>query len=520
MNQSLNSSFTRTTPFLIQRFLINFSLLVVALLLFSTAILAEASTASQPFKTKTADGTHLSSDVPFSALERKLLNASQVTEQVRAIQQPATQNLAATANPTPCKMMVFQTPIRCILQTSGIYGVGAGASAADIAVVIPGCTEVAVGTTFAANTPAAGVSACYQFVVTNTATVASQVLLPADVGGIAELYIEFPNTLGLKIADAQSPSSPLNLNVATAYRRVVLMIRPASGIGGQTMSIGIGVPAVPIPGQLNDDPSRAKVIKMNDTVSGTIQASGQSQFYYFYPTTNRQTSAELYANFASNQVAGYRLAQRSAAGVFSWGEEVPLTSLLETAPQTVTGLTPTPTGSTTMNGIMIRVENITAAIGNFKVRAGVKTAYIFDRNSWNNENLTRMYEVASGRRQAYSYLGVWLDLKDADGLPVAGEQVQYDLYQDEERLERISGTAVSDALGHVSFVPQLPPCRGRDQNQRNSNFGGDDSWLMNGQKAKIEMRLPNAVPVSPNTEDYRSTIYFYNICSETHTRPR
>lgn len=515
MNQSRYARFTLNIPFLIQHFLRKFTLVVAALLLFSTAILAEAATASQPYKTKTADGTHISSDVPFSALERKLLSAPKVTGTVPTIQPFGMQNLVATANPTPCKLMVFQAPIRCILQTTGNYGIGGGASAADIAAVIPGCTQVAVGTTFAANTPAAGVSACYQFVVTNTATVASQVLLPADVGGIAELYIEFPNTLGGKATDAQSPSSPLNLNVTTAYRRVVLMIRPASGIGGQTMSIGIGVPAVPIPGQLNDDPSRAKVLKMNDTVSGTIQASGQNRFYYFYPTTNRQTSAQLYANFASNQVAGYRLAQRSAAGVFSWNEEVPLTSLLETDPQTITGLTPTPTGSTTINGIMIRVENQTAAIGNFKVRAGVKTAYIFSQGTWNNENLTRIYDVARGLRQAHSYIGVWVELKDADGLPVAGEQVQYDLYQDASGTGRVSSTAVSDQSGRINFVSQLPYCFGVNRNVLNIDYSiPADRWSMNGQKAKFNVRLPNSVPPPPEENDI--DMEFYNVCSETY----
>jgi hypothetical protein len=520
MNQSLYSGSTRTLPFSIQHLARNFALLATVLLLFATSLLAEAAPAAQPFKTKTANGTVISSDVPFSALERKLLDAnsaSRITDLVRALPQPALQNLATVANPTPCKWIVFQTPFRCVLPTAGVYGVGPGTSTADIGPVVPGCTEVAVGTAFAANTPAAGGSACYQFVVTNSATVANQVILPPDVGGIAELYIEFPNTAGLKITDAQSPSSPLNLNVATAYRRVVLMVRPAAGLGGQSMSIGIGVPAVPIPGTTNDDPSRPKIIKMNDTVSGTIQTSGQNQFYYFYPTTNRQTTAEIYASFPSNQVAAVRLAQRSPTGTFIWGTEIQLTSSDATAPQTVTGLPPTPTGSTTINGIMIRVSKTAGAAGTFEVRAGVKTAFISTWSTWNNENLTRLYDVASGLRQAFSYLGVGMDLKDADGLPVAGEQVQYDLYQDTLKSDYVSGTAVSDGSGHVSFVPHFPPCAGRDFNQINIEYASPrDYWRMTGQKARIEVRLPNAVPVAPNADGRNATILFYDVCSETY----
>jgi hypothetical protein len=102
-------------------------------------------------------------------------------------------------------------------------------------------------------------------------------------------------------------------------------------------------------------------------------------------------------------------------------------------------------------------------------------------------------------------------------LPVAGQQVQYDLYQDAMKSDYVSGTAVSDASGHVSFVPKFPQCSGRDFNQLNVVFAiPRDCWRMTGQKAKIEVRLPNAVPSAPNADGNSATIKFYNVCSETY----
>lgn len=158
-----------------------------------------------------------------------------------------------------------------------------GSSPSDIPGVIPDCTQVTVGSTYAVTTPAPGVRACFQYVVQASAAVSSQVILPATISAATvELFAELPNTASFKVALAQSPSNPLDVSATGAYTRYVLMVRLADGPGGQPYNIGIGVPANPLPGALNDDPSRPTFVPMNDTKTGTISTTGQSNFYYFF----------------------------------------------------------------------------------------------------------------------------------------------------------------------------------------------------------------------------------------------
>ena len=174
-----------------------------------------------------------------------------------------------------------------------------------------------------------------------------------------------------------------------------------------------------------------------------------------------------------------------------------------------------------MNGVMIRVSKkvpYATTAQSFSNRVGVKTGYLSDSSVWNYEGLTRIYDVASGRQQAYSYIGVNLSVKDANGQPVKGEAVEVTVYQDEfgtPSAPKILGA--TNASGDFSVTPALTGCPSNATTQLNympSSPG--DHWQMVGRPGRIELKLPNATPISPNAPGAIRNVLFYRVCSETY----
>ena len=205
----------------------------------------------------------------------------------------------------------------------------AGTTTADIAPVVPGCAELPTGgtkidaTPAVVTSPAVGDYKCYQFVFNANSTINSQIRVPSDFVGIAELFAVSANGLGIKVADNISPNNPFSLGATAQYYRAALVLRSGGGLIGAPMSVGIGVPAPSLVGVVNDDPSRPSVVSMNQTITtpsipgGAAQTQyfAQSQYYYFYPTAVGQTSAELLVNFTTNQTVSVRTAQKTADGL-------------------------------------------------------------------------------------------------------------------------------------------------------------------------------------------------------------
>lgn len=409
----------------------------------------------------------------------------------------------------------------CLQSGPDVYAY-TGSSPSDIPGVIPDCTQVTVGSTYSVTTPVPGARACFQYVVQASATVSSQVILPATISAATvELFAELPNTAGFKVSLAQSPSNPLDVSATGAYARYVLMVRLADGPGGQPYNIGIGVPANPLPTALNDDASRPMFVPMNDTKTGVINTTGQSDFYYFYPTGPGQVTAEFLPAFTANQTVAWRKASRSPAGVYTSLAETVIAAGTSGLVQPLSSLTSTAAGATTINGVMIRVSKkvpYATTAQSFSNRVGVKTGYLSDSSVWNYEGLTRIYDVASGLQQAYSYIGVNLSVKDANNLPIKGEAVTVTVYQDENgspSAPMIAGT--TDASGNYTVSPSLTGCPSNATTQLNYNPSiPADHWRMVGRPGKIVLNVPNAVPVAPNAGGQTRTIRFYRVCSETY----
>ncbi|WP_326537902.1 hypothetical protein [Pseudorhodoferax sp.] len=482
-------------------------------------IVVDSATGTVRFVVTSPTG-ELTSDSPLSDQDKSMLKAS--AAQVQAMTgQSSGREQAQAVNPSPCKTYRFSGVQGCLQPGPDIVA-WSGASPADIAAVVDGCTQVTVGTVYSASTPPAGGRACFQYVVNASATVANQVILPLSItAATVELFAVLPNTLAFKAALAQSPSDPLNTSATGQYTRYVLMVRPADGPGGQNYSVGIGVPATPRPVVLNDDPSRPMVVAMNETKTGSIATTGQTDFYYFYPTTPGQTEAQFLPSFTANQTVTWRRASRSPAGVYSSLAEVVFGAGTTDQVQQLVPVTPTATGATTVNGVIIRVGRkapYATTTQPFSIRVGVKTGYLSTFGVWNNEPLNRIYTVASGFEQAQNYIGVNLSVKDANGQPVKGEAVTVTVFQDENgspSAPTIYGT--TDMFGNYAVSPSLSGCPSAAQTYLNyvSSSPGD-RWRMVGAMGKVVLDLPNAMPIAPNANGKTRTIKYFRVCSETY----
>jgi hypothetical protein len=479
--------------------------------------------------TNTPGQTEIVSSTPFTEFEKSLLLASS-PEQIDAILagQSATfrrsiaaavQGAATTAAstiPAACRMYRFIGVQGCLIVGTTLYGMPSGSSLADIAPLISGCKEIPMGGSFIGTTPAAGGASCYQFVFNQNATVNSEIRVPADFVGIAEMFSVLPNGVGLKVAASTSPTNPFAFSTTSQYYRVALVLRTSTGTGGQPVGVGIGVPAPGLPGPVNDDPSRPSAAAMNQTVSVATPSTNQSQYYYFFPTTPGQTTANLVVNFTANQTASYFPAQKSAAGVYTLGMGVTLNATDSNVVQHPSGLTPTPAGSAVQDGLMVRVASATAGaaiLEPFTLRAGVTTASIANVTASNDEGFTRIYPKLSGFLQAFSRLTMVVDVKDANGAPVAGERVLFTAYNDKnDNTNAQAYTSWTDSNGRVSTTLSLPNyCPGGtvdDALVLTAPVG--DHWRIEGQFAKVDVVLPD---ISSNTFVKRD---YFKICKETY----
>jgi hypothetical protein len=294
------------------------------------------------------------------------------------------------------------------------------------------------------------------------------------------------------------------------------VLRTSTGTGGQPVGVGIGVPAPALLGPVNDDPSRPTVPAMNQTVSVATPSTNQSQYYYFFPTTPGQTTANLVVNFTANQTASYFPAQKSAAGVYTLGVGVPLNATDANVVQHPSGLTPTPAGSAVQNGLMVRVASATAGAAiqePFSLRAGVTTASIANVTASNDEGFTRIYPTLSGFLQAFSRLTMVVDVKDANGAPVAGEKVVFTVFNDRNDQTNSRPYIVeADANGRVSTTLSLPSyCPGGtvdDALVLTAPVG--DHWHIEGQFAQVITSLPDLSSSAKVTSKY------FKVCKETY----
>ncbi|RCW65120.1 hypothetical protein [Pseudorhodoferax soli] len=400
----------------------------------SERLVVDEKAGTVKFSYNTIGGGVLTSAFPLADQDKKFISVSEA-EAATLTKQSTGREQAQAVNPSPCNTYRFSGTQGCLQPGSDVFEY-VGSSTADIVGVIPNCTEVTVGSAFSAITPAPGARACFQYTVEASTTFTNQVILPATISAATvELFAVIPNTLAFKKALSQSPTNPHNLTATHAYARYVLMVRAADGAGGQPFNVGIGVPAGPLATALNDDPTRPSLAPMNETKTATINTTGQGDFYYFYPTTPGQTTAQFLSTFTANQTVAWRKASRSAAGVYTLvTTETVLPATASGNTQVISGLTATAAGAATTNGVMVRVSKKAPFAGvaqNFSTRVGVKTGYLTDYELWNFEGLNNIYDLAMGLKQAHNYIGVTLYVKDANGQPVKGEALTVTVYQDE-----------------------------------------------------------------------------------------
>ena len=181
---------------------------------------ADQTTDSVRFAETTSSGLTVYSSKPFSALEKSIFKA-RASADLGAAEKAAQaetdgqmQARAAGDNPAACKVYRFTTTPSCWLQTPEYYDVGPGSSTAEIGAPVTNCIQATIGTSYVGTTPVAGGSVCYQFVINTTATVNSQVILPAGITGITELFAVLTNNAGLKVVDA--PVSYTHLTLPTS----------------------------------------------------------------------------------------------------------------------------------------------------------------------------------------------------------------------------------------------------------------------------------------------------------------
>jgi hypothetical protein len=424
--------------------------------------------------------------------------------------------VAAASTIQPCKLMQLGATVRCLLPTSGYYSIGTGAGLASL---IPNCTSVEVGATAAAVIPSANAVTCFQFVTNgvSTSSLLTEVALPDGITGIAELYVEFPNTAALKITDDLSGSNPMSVSfIPNQVMRIAVIVRTDNSVGGETVRIGVGVPAAVPP--TNSTANQADQLVMNKTVSSYAPLAAVADRYYFYPLLSGQTTAELSATFPAGLTVGYMYAQKIADNNYNLQNEIYTDSSESGVVKSLTGLVPA-SGSGVSNGIMFHVHSSssTQAAQAFSLRIGVGVAYVSYPLLSNTENLNT-YEKTLGLTKSYSYLGMTVSVRDSSNNPVEGESVEFRVLANKlDKSTAITQTVQTDAAGNASYTANFPVCLGVDKNVPNLVYSvPGDHWLMNGQSGIVWASLPNSVSVESNPSNTEQSAEFYKICSERY----
>lgn len=423
--------------------------------------------------------------------------------------------VAAVSTIQPCKFMQIGSVVRCLLPTTGYYSIGTGVGLAS---EIPNCTSVEIGGTASAVIPSANGRACFQFVVAGSSAtpLVSEVKLPDGMSGIAELYVEFPNTAALKMTDDLSGSNPLTVTVTPNQEmRLVVMVTAENSVGGEPVLIGVGAPAE---SPENSTPNQAKQLAMNKVVSSFAPLSAVTDRYYFYALQNNQTSAELLATFPAGLEVSYRYAQKDSSNNYTLQDEIFIDNSESGVSKQISGLTPSSSADIS-NGIMfhVRAPSASQASQAFSLRVGVGVAYVSYATLSNTENLNT-YEQTLGITKAYSYLDMAVNVKDGNNNPVEGETVKFRVFADKaDKLTFITQTVQTDSLGNASYSAHFPVCLGVDKNVPNLVYSvPGDHWLMNGQQGSVEVSLPNSISISSNPDNTKNSKVFYKICSERY----
>ena len=382
--------------------------------------------------------------------------------------------------------------------------------------------DTTVGSTpYNDTTPAVGYYKCYQFVINSQSKIDSLAALPAGINGSLYLYYVDPNTgqLTTLLDSDQSPNSPLLVQSVNQNVRLVFVVQPSNGAGGQTFQLG----ALNRPGfdshEPNDKTSTPKNISMNQTVSANIDVAGIDKDYYFFPLVTGQTSSEIKATFTAYQTAGFRLAQKTSSGAYSLGSE---TAMSSGGVYRFTGL-PVQTPATPY-GIMLRVSgnNPVAPAGQtYSARVGVGDGWISGYNEYNTENISRRFPEPSPSTsglQTATYIGLSANVTGPNGNPVVGEPVVFEVWSNkDDNATYQTVSAITDSTGKA-YVPQInfSSCTGTTRSASYSSTSSPaDHWNGTAQTGKWDVVLPYAFPASQNV-NVSSQITFIRVCTETY----
>lgn len=437
--------------------------------------------------------------------------------------------------PASCQTMYFGTNgVRCFIYGSpapnGIQGTGAS----TIAAVNQWCPEIPVGQLLHGVTPAPGSLACYQFVVNASTALNFQAMLPAGIVGIAELFTIATNGSGLMIAKSTSPAAPLTGSATTQYLRLALIVRVANGTGGQVFGYGINLPsAVPSPLTPNTTAANARVIDMNEEVSGTL-ASNTDSAYHFYPLKTGQTKALVSVTFdGSTQQAAYASAKKTGPNTYTLAPDTVLSSVQSGKQIAFTSTYAANTaGTTTPAGVMVRVTGTSpSAPANqaYGLRVGAQTVNIASMDIYNTETITRWFPV-SGFLQAANYISTYLGAVDDQGSWVKNHPVELTVqrFNDDNNTKQVLNIK-TNIWGRIADTPTLPQtggvtrttnfaaaCSGTVLSSNNYGPPGNptDHWKGTAQMGRVSAVLTGAVPVAPKYATF--AIQFTRICSETY----
>jgi hypothetical protein len=406
-----------------------------------------------------------------------------------------------------------------VSKSSDTATINALAAAAVIAPTVLGCATITIGYVYNDTTPSAGSYKCYQFIINSQSKIDSLAALPVGINGSLYLYYVDPSTgqLTTLLDNDKSPSSPLLVQSVNQNVRLVFVVQPSNGTGGQTFQLGalnrLGFDSY----EPNDKISTPKTISMNQTINANIDVAGIDKDYYFFPLIIGQSSTEVLATFNnSTQTAGIRLAQKQTNGTYTYGTETPISSGTS---YTFTGM-PTQTPSTPY-GIILRITgtNTTAINGQtYSARVGVGNAYMFNYNQYNTENITRLnsFYGTSGLTTA-NYITLETKVMGPDGLPVKDELVQFDVESNELDPSNTHKTnyVLTDATGKATWTNNFTPCLlPYTFTETYYSYGvPHQKWQGELQIGRWQITLPRSKAV---TGQQTNIIRFVRMCKETY----
>jgi hypothetical protein len=437
--------------------------------------------------------------------------------------------------PQNCQTMYLgNLGIRCLQYGEAAPVSSPGVDASSLAPVNQYCPEIAIGQLIYGVTPRQGSLACYQFVVQASSTINFELVLPDGLVGVAELFTNIPNGVGFMSARASTSSAVMTGSAVTQYRRMVLVLRLANGVGGKVFGLAING-SVPNPLPATASVSDARTIELNEDVNDVLPA-GQSTAYYFVPLRNSQTTALVTAKFThANLQVAYRSAQRTSPGVYSLGAET-IVSAANSSGQQITFSSAYPAnsaGSPNIAGTMVRVTSLTGAATNepFEFRVGARAVGFVGFDILNTENISRWYPVNPAQLQAANYIITKVGAKDQNGAWVKNHPVELTVDRNvavstARQITRyltnvdgqmsLNGDQATSGSGYSLMTTFPGACTGTVIAKNNYGPPGTprDHWNGTAQNGRVTIKLLGAVPISPASAT--GSLIFTRICSETY----